>query len=80
MLQLHGIGDSLPLPSCSVVMRIMALLSMLKRILYGSITASLRDADRAFSGEATAQMRMSAVRRVCLKWETINYGETTNVV
>ena len=58
----------------------MALLSMLKRILYGSITASLRDADRAFSGEATAQMRMSAVRRVCLKWETINYGETTNVV
>ncbi|HEX6777513.1 MAG TPA: hypothetical protein VF099_04880 [Ktedonobacterales bacterium] len=53
---------------------------MLKRILYGSITASLRDAGCAFSGEATAQMRMSAVRRVCLKWETINYGETTNVV
>lgn len=80
MLQLEGICDSLPLLSCSVVMRIMALLLMLKRILNGSITASLRDVDRAFSGEATAQMRMGAMRRVCLKWETINYGETTNVV
>ena len=61
-------------------MRRMALLLVLKRILNGSITASLRDADRAFSGEATAQMKMDAMHLACLNRETINYGETTNVV